>query len=42
MFKIHRQPPGEGAVKKSIQKLLDSRKDVVARLKHLRTVIGKC
>ncbi|XP_076803617.1 ral GTPase-activating protein subunit alpha-1-like isoform X2 [Clavelina lepadiformis] len=39
MFKIHRQPPGEGAVKKSIQKLVDPKKDVVTRLKHLKNVI---
>nr|CAB3265418.1 ral GTPase-activating protein subunit alpha-1 [Phallusia mammillata] len=40
MFKIHRQPQGEGAVKKSIQKLLDPKKDAVARLKHLKNVIS--
>ncbi|XP_078483616.1 ral GTPase-activating protein subunit alpha-1 isoform X2 [Ciona intestinalis] len=39
MFKIHRQPQGEGAVKKSIQKLLDPKKDVVTRLKHLKNII---
>uniref|UniRef100_H2Z705 Rap-GAP domain-containing protein n=1 Tax=Ciona savignyi TaxID=51511 RepID=H2Z705_CIOSA len=37
--KIHRQPQGEGAVKKSIQKLLDPKKDVVTRLKHLKNII---
>ena len=41
MFKIHRQQQGEGAVKKSILKLSDPKKDVGTRLKHLKNVIGK-
>ena len=41
MFKIHRQQPGEGAVKKSIQKLSDHKKDVGTRLRHLKIIIGE-
>ena len=41
MFKIHRQPQSEGALKKSVQKLFDHKKDVGTRLKHLKNVIGK-
>lgn len=29
-------------VKKSSQKVLDSKKDCLSRLKHLRIVLGKC
>lgn len=40
MFQIHKKPQGDAAIKKSIQKLLDPKKDVVTRLKHLKNVIG--
>ena len=41
MLKFHRQQPGEGAVKKSIQKLSDHKRDLGTRLKHLKIIIGK-
>ena len=40
MFKIHRPQQNEGALKKSIQKLFDHKKDIGTRLKHLKNVIG--
>ena len=40
MFKIHRSDKNE-SVKKSIQKILDPKKDVVTRLKHLKLILGK-
>ncbi|CAG09895.1 unnamed protein product [Tetraodon nigroviridis] len=32
---------GHGDVKKSIQKILDPKKDVLTRLKHLRSMLGE-
>lgn len=32
---------GHGDVKKSIQKVLDPKKDVLTRLKHLRSMLGE-
>ncbi|XP_077967932.1 ral GTPase-activating protein subunit alpha-1-like isoform X6 [Styela clava] len=39
MFQIHKKPQGDAAVKKSVQKILDPKKDIVTRLKHLRLVL---
>lgn len=40
MFNIHKKPQGDAAVKKSVQKILDPKKDIVTRLKHLKLVLG--